>query len=293
MKTSTRRRAALAVAATIVLAWSAQVANPARAQGLVEGAPEVIDHLPYTNTYHVLELRRYTISAGQRDTFARYFDTWFPEAFQQSGAIAVGQFLEQDNVDVFTWIRAFRSMEDFAIAKSAFYYGPVWREHKQTLNSLLVDSDNVLLLTPLEAQGIAVLPAVDPLVEAASSRGLVLAQLIKAKPQTLAEVTQRASVEFEKYRAAGARQAAVLVTLNANNTFPQHPIRTDGPYLVWVGVIADDASQKDRMIAQMKRGSLALTETLLLQGTPESIVMRPTSRSRLRWLPASFEDRPK
>jgi len=282
VETSTRRLSGLARAFALVMAWSTQVNIDALAQSPAKSEPKTIDQLPYSNAYPVVELRRYTIKPGQRDHFARYFDAWFPEAFQQLGALAVGQFLEQDKIDGFTWIRAFRSLEDFAIAKSAFYYGPVWREHKKTLNDLMVDSDNVLLLTPQENGGIAMLPAVDPVLETTSSRGLVLAQLIKAKPEALTEVTRRAAAEFDRYRAAGARQAALLVTLSANNPFPQHPIRTDGPYLVWMGLISDDAALKDRVLAQMQRGGRVLTETSLLQGVPETIVMTPTPRSRLR-----------
>lgn len=274
-----------ALIAVAVMVWIAPMGVDAHAASATSGESQMVDQLPYSNGYRVIELRRYTIKSGQRDHFARYFDTWFPEAFQQLGALAIGQFLEQEKADGFTWIRAFKSIDDFAIAKSAFYYGSVWKEHKQTLNDLIVDSDNVLLLTPIDDGGIAVLPAVDPVLEIEPKRGLILAQLIKVTAESLAEVSRRATTEFEKYRAAGARQAAVLITLNATNSFPQHPVRTDGPYLVWVGVISDDPSIRDRIIAQMQRSGRALAEASLSQGTPETIVMTPTARSRLRWMP--------
>jgi len=31
----------------------------------------------------------------------------------------------------------------------------------------------------------------------------------------------------------------VLVTLDVPNNFPQLPVRTDGPYLVWLGIVRD------------------------------------------------------
>ena len=268
---------------TSAVACCMVLSNWACAESPAPESPRMLDNLPYSNGYRVVELRRYTIEPGQRVKFARYFDAWFPEAFQQLNALAVGQFLEQDKPDGFTWIRAFHSMEEFAVAKAAFYYGPVWREHKEMLNSLMVDSDNVLLLTPLGSDGIAILPAVDPVLEGNESRGQVVAQLIKVKPDSLTAATARAMAEFAKYRTAGARQAAALVTLNANNTFPQHPIRTDGPYLVWVGVLPDDKAITGRILAQMQRGASALSETSLLQAAPETVVMTPTERSRLRW----------
>ena len=40
----------------------------------------------------VVELRRHALRPGARTQFSRYFDTWLPEAFQQLGAAALGQF---------------------------------------------------------------------------------------------------------------------------------------------------------------------------------------------------------
>ena len=56
-----------------------------------EGAPQVA-HL---KDFQVIELRRYKVREGRRESFARYFESFFPEAFQQLGAIAFGQFFER------------------------------------------------------------------------------------------------------------------------------------------------------------------------------------------------------
>ena len=53
---------------------------------------ETVKHL---KDFPVIELRRYTIKDGQRERFARYFESWFPEAIQQLGAIVAGAFLER------------------------------------------------------------------------------------------------------------------------------------------------------------------------------------------------------
>ncbi|UUZ54461.1 NIPSNAP family protein [Massilia sp. H-1] len=88
---------------------------------------------------------------GAAARFSRYFETWFPEAFQQLGAMALGHFVERGPGNRFTWLRAYPDMAARLSANTAFYDGPVWREHKATLNHWIVDSDNVLLLRPLYA----------------------------------------------------------------------------------------------------------------------------------------------
>lgn len=200
-------------------------------------------------SFDVIELRRYTIQPGQRENFAAYFDAYFPEAFQQLGAIAFGQFFERDKPSMFTWLRGFRDMDARAVVNSTFYYGPVWKEHKQTVNPLMIDSDDVLLLRPVRP--IPVLPAVDPVRER-EPRGVVVMHVLHgADPD-------RVDRAYAQYECAG-----LLVTLDAPNNFPQLPVRNDGPWVVWLGLF-DDASDFDP-----------------IEGG-EVVVLHPTPRSRLR-----------
>lgn len=235
--------------------------------------------------YTVVELRRYQVKPERRDDFVRYFDTLFPEAFQQLGALALGQFTEPEVADRFTWLRAFHDMDARAIVNGSFYYGPVWKEHRQQLNDLIIDNDDVLLLRPLDpAHAVPVLPAVDPVREAAGTRGVVVAQLFPVKPGSVERFAKLAAPAFDAYRAAGARDAGVLVTLDVKNNFPQLPVRTDGPFVVWLGMLPDrdDADKVLRPIAA--RAAASLAEGDLLRGQPQLLVLKPTPRSRLRWL---------
>lgn len=88
-------------------------------------------------------------------------------------------------------------------------YGPVWKEHRSQMNELLEDSDNVLLLHPLDSQrGLAILRSVDPAKETRDSRGVVVAQIFPVKPDGLNSFAQQAEASFAGYRATGARGAA-------------------------------------------------------------------------------------
>lgn len=238
----------------------------------------------HLSDFQVIEVRRYTIREGAREQFATYFETYFPEAFQQLGAIAFGQFFERDQPAGFTWLRGFRSMDARAVVNAAFYYGPVWKEHRLTLNNLIVDSDNVMLMRPLSRErAIPVLPAVDPLLEAAM-QGVAVAQVFALQPDGVDAFVQRAEAAFAAYRSAGMREAGALVTLDAPNNFPQLPVRTDGPYLLWLGVAPDQQTVDSRFSALATEMAATLGATGLLRGPPELIVMNPAPRSRLRWL---------
>ena len=251
----------------------------------VMSAPMPMERVSHLKDFRVIEFRRYTIKPGERQHFADYFETYFPGAFQQLGAIAFGQFLERDNPTRFTWIRGFHTLDDRAAVNGAFYDGPLWKEHRTTMNGILDDSDNVLLLQPLTPErGVTVLPAVDPVHETEGARGVVVAQIFAVKAGNVEVFAKRAEPAFAAYRSAGAREAGVLATLDVPNNFPRLPIRTDIPFLVWLGILPDDRAL-ERFEPLATRSAKELSTGGLLRAETELVVLRPTRGSRLRWMP--------
>lgn len=240
-----------------------------------------------TAAYPIIELRRYTLADGAAQRFSRYFETWFPEAFQQLGALALGHFVERGAGARFTWLRAYPDMAARAAVNTAFYDGPVWREHKATLNRWIVDSDNVLLLRPLyPGTDIPALPAVDPVAEPDGARGLAVAQLFQVAGGRLAECAAAAEAWFASYHGSGVAEAGILATLDQPNNFPRHPIRTDATWLVWLGVLRDEAAL-DALQPMFAAAAGALRAADLLAADAELLVLDPGQRSRLRWMPVA------
>src|SRR3954471_729684 len=68
-----------------------------------------MDTVEHLKDFQIIEFRRYTTKPGERQHFAEYFDSFFPEAFEQLGAIAFGQFYERRKRDGFTWLRGFHT----------------------------------------------------------------------------------------------------------------------------------------------------------------------------------------
>jgi hypothetical protein len=246
---------------------------------------KVMAQVKHLNDFQVIEFRRYTVKEGEREHFGTYFESYFPEAFEQLGAIAFGQFFERKIPIGFTWIRGFKNMDARAVVNASFYYGPLWREHSVTMNSIMVDSENVLLLRPLTPEkGILVLPAVDPVKEVNGAQGVIVAQIFPIQKESVDAFAQKAQATFDAYRSAGVREAGVLVTLDVPNNFPQLPVRTDGPYLIWLGVLKDSQTLDTQFQPLAERAVQTLSATGLLRGDPELVVMDPTHRSRLRWI---------
>jgi hypothetical protein len=236
--------------------------------------------------FQVIEFRRYKIKGGERESFARYFETYFPEAFQQMGSIIFGQFLERRKQDRFTWIRGFHDMEARKTLNQGFYTGPLWKEHAATMNLRIEDIADVMLLRPLSPEReIVVLPAIDPVNEANGAQGVVVAQIFAVNAGKVEDFARKAEETFAGYRTAGVREAGVLITLDAPNNFPGLPVREDGPYLVWLGILKDNQILEKGLSPLVESASSALFATGLLREAPEFLILDPTSRSRLRWLP--------
>lgn len=262
-------------------AQSGAATPPSGAAANVRPANKSMAHLV---DFNVIELRRYALHDGERASFGRYFETYFPDAFQQQGAIIFGQFNEEANANTFTWLRGFHNTSDRATISAAFYYGPLWKERAETMNSRLIDHANSLLLTPLKPErAIPVLPVVDPVRDTAGAQGIAVMQIFTVKPGGVDALATQAEPGFARYRAAGLREAGTLVTLDVVNNFPQLPYRTDGPYLVWLG-IAKDRAMVDRFKLVAEQVTRTLGDSGLLKGAPETVVMQPTPRSRLRWM---------
>jgi len=246
------------------------------------------DDFKQLKSFPVVEFRRYTIKEHEREHFAEYFDSFFPEAFEQLGCLALGTFADRGNPSMFLWIRGFHSMDDRALINAQFYYGPLWKEHKATMNKMIEDSDNVLLLQALAPDtSMEVLPAVAPVAEEKGAQGIVVAQIFAVKADNVDAFAGQAEPVFAGYRAAGAHQAGILVTADVKNNFPQLPVRPDGPFLLWIGVVKNDRAWNEQLQPVVQRGAESPSATGLVRAAPELLVLEPTRRSRLRWLAES------
>jgi hypothetical protein len=85
---------------------------------------------------------------GRREELIELFETELLHTQEAVGSRVLAQFRDLDHPDTFTWMRGFRDMDHRRRALMAFYGGPVWAQHRDAANATMIDSDNVLLLTP-------------------------------------------------------------------------------------------------------------------------------------------------
>jgi len=201
-------------------------------------------------TVGVIELRQYTLRPGTRDAFTALFDAELAEPQEKAEITLLGQFRDLDRPDMFVWLRGFPDMEARRRALHCFYDGPVWAAHREAANSMILDSDDVLLLEPV---GTGPFPTPGPgkrPAGAAAAGGVVT---VRVDPVGLADTDRfarhYASVVSPALRAVGGRPLALLASLHAVNTFPRLPVREQenvmGSLVGFVGLAAADRAAAD------------------------------------------------
>lgn len=132
---------------------------------------------------------------------------------------------------------------------------------------------------------LTVLPAVDPIREEHGAQGIVVAHIFAVHAGSVEAFAQRAEATFASYRAAGAHEVGVLTTLDAPNNYPRLAIRSDGPFLVWLGILNDDQTLAEQFQELAERSAQTLAATEFLRDASELLILDPARRSPLRWLP--------
>lgn len=268
-----------------VLRRGAGLAFAAAATGALGGAAMAGPAAAGTGRFSpVIELRRYTMFPGQRDTLIDLFEREFIESQEALGVRVIGTFRDLDDPNRFLWLRGFPSMEARGAALNAFYFGPVWKAHRTAANATLADSDDVRLLRPATAESGFLLPQVPQ--RAAPGTTAIPPGFFTVNICAFARPVDPAFVAFFERQVkpvltkAGATVLATLVTEPSANNFPRLPVREGEHTFLWVSSFADRAAYDAHLDRpQVIRLDSTLQDQLL--HPPEVLRLQPTARSGL------------
>ena len=236
----------------------------------------------------IVELRRYTLHPGQRDTLIDLFEREFIESQEAVGIELIGLFRDLDDPNAFVWLRGFPDMEARRHSLAAFYDGPVWKAHREAANVTMVDSDDVRLLRPAFA---VPTPALTYAARPAHDADALCQELVIAAIYSLDPPAEDAFLDtFEQtvtpsLAAAGASVLGSFVTERSVNTFPRLPVREGENVFVCFWSPPDPTASAEELALLLRSGSSDGTDTEASppsKGNPSVWRLLPTRRSRLR-----------
>jgi quinol monooxygenase YgiN len=227
----------------------------------------------------VVELRRYALHPEARETLIDLFEREFVESQEAVGMRVLGTFRDADDRDSFVWMRGFFDMASRPDALQAFYGGPVWAEHRNAANATMIDSDNVLLLRPLdEASRLALDPGRRQPLATIARAGAASVTVCPLDPAGTDSFRRFFEAEIEPaLREAGADVRARFATEHSENNFPALPVREGEAVFVWLSQFSDQQARDEHLAAVDVH---ALTSGHLT-GHPETLRLEPTARSLL------------
>jgi hypothetical protein len=228
----------------------------------------------------VVELRQYALRPGSRETLIELFERELVETQEADGMRILGTFRDADDPDSFVWLRGFSDMSARPAALQAFYGGPVWAEHRGVANATMIDSDNVLLLQPLDSASRLDLDTerrlpLPPVEARAGVASVTICRLEPNQTNTFCDLFER---EIEPaLRQTGANVRARFVTEHSPNNFPALPVREGEEVFVWLSLFADRRTRGDHFASIDLRALLAGH----LAADPDVWRLDPTPRSLL------------
>jgi quinol monooxygenase YgiN len=223
----------------------------------------------------IVELRRYALRPGERETLIELFDRELVETQEEVGMHVLGQFRDLDDPDSFVWLRGFSDMPSRKRALEAFYGGPVWKQHAGAANATMIDVDNVLLLRPLSELALETKgrPARG---STATQPGLLVATIYRLAEPTAGDFPAFFARELEPaLHEVGISVLATYATEHSRNNYPALPVRDDADVFVWMTIFRDEADHT-RRVAELEQSPILAQ---YLDGQPEVLRLRPTSRS--------------
>ncbi|GHO47963.1 NIPSNAP family containing protein [Ktedonospora formicarum] len=198
----------------------------------------------------------------------------------------IGQFRKRTDPDQFVWFRSFADMEARRQALEGFYYGPIWKAHRNEANDTMIDSDNVLLLKPARAgSGFQLDSQSRPNLSGPEVPGgicMVTMYTLKTSADEQFITFFEQSI-IPALREAGSTIQGYFVTEDAANTFPALPVREGEHIFVWVASFASyDDYLSTLRVGSHRTTTLAPALSKWLAKPEEVLELLPTRRSLLR-----------
>lgn len=236
----------------------------------------------------VVELRQYTLHTGKRDVLIELFDKEFVESQEEVGMKIIGQFRDLDDPNRFVWLRGFPDMQTRGEALSAFYFGPVWKKHRELANSTMVDSSNAQLLRPAHSDSSFSLKNERPPYYTKD----VSKELIVATTYYFDSPIGDDFIKFfeeslkPELTASGSTILAYFINEKSENNFPQLPVREGENLFIYFSSFTDE-NEYEKHIKSLEKSERWMKELKIvlessLKGMPEIKKLSPTSRSQLR-----------
>lgn len=226
----------------------------------------------------VIELRNYLLKPGMRERFIEYFEDKFIDSQRALGGYVLGQFRVKGEDDKLLWVRGFKDIRTrLAFLRGFYEEGEVWKEFGPAANEMMLDSDNVYLLKPLNEKS-------SKGNDLANDDGFIVIDFYTANEHQLEKL---AGLFQTDYVPAFDNSTTLWVSEMAANDFPRLPVIQDRNLLVVLTAFKDESEYQSQLkhYAESKSGMRELIShesKLILFPTANSLMSNRMERQQQR-----------
>jgi hypothetical protein len=226
---------------------------------------------------NVLELRNYLLHPGMRSEFSNYFAEHLVQPQIDMGGYVLGQYHVKDAPDNFLWLRGFNSMETRSRFLPGFYGGPIWKQHRQNANSMMLNSDNVNLLKPLIWDGNSLTQGKGVRANLLRhEKGIAVIDYYIANTKLAKLIAFFSRVYIPLLRTLGIGPSTFWVSELSENDFPALPVFQDKNLLVAITFYNDEAEYQAKQPQLESQLTPELREEMLdLVTTQNRLIIYP------------------
>lgn len=238
-----------------------------------------------------LEIRNYLLKPQMLEHFIDYFEAQYIFAQQALNMYTLGQFRVIGQPDHFVWLRGYENMQMRNHGLQKFYGGPVWQKYGSLSVAMLVDVSEVHLLRPLDEKADLTGGRNADTVAAALSdatisleTGMIAVDFYQALPGNRDALIDAFQTHLAPaYSNEGIQLRGCFVAEMSENTVSYMPaIQNEHEFVVITAYESEEVGQVRRTnLAQLTKQALSS----FLAGAPETLLLSPTLRSPLRYLP--------
>ncbi|MDQ3063814.1 MAG: hypothetical protein M3R14_13280 [Acidobacteriota bacterium] len=216
----------------------------------------------------VLELRNYLLKPKAREKFIEYFENHFIDSQNMSGGYVLGQFRIKGKDDRFLWMRGFEDMQSrLAFLRGFYEEGEVWKKFGTGANEMILESDNVYLLKPLNNETFNS-------DDFAKEKGIVMIDFYFANDNQLDKLAGFFQTDYVSFL---KNKPTLWISEMTENDFPRLPVIQDRNLLVAITTFKDGSDYQSQLnlSAELKNrmlGFLARKSSLIIYPTEKSLL---------------------
>ncbi len=228
----------------------------------------------------LIELRNYLLKDGARDSFIEGFEKNLIGPQAKNNGFTLGQYRIVDEPNRVFWIRGYKDMSTRSAFLPSFYYGPDWKQHRDTFNKMIANSDNVYLLHPLVLENKTLIPG------AVDKGSLNVYKRIAVVDYYIANTRQGElkTIIAKEYlpllKSCGITDFTVWESELLLNDFPKLPVFQDKNLLVMITFFKDliEYKEKQQLLTSRETDNLkaALNDVITYKRT---IILEPTEKA--------------